>query len=166
MTALYVTFLTFILTFANSNANGQLHDQPIRQRVLQKAIIDSTFIFGKWTEKEGTETHLTYLGKANTKHGQTYKILNSIWFWGLAHRATSRILIFTNENKYIGNYYVTVTSDLPTKMDNGRLIFKNIDGDCDKHLATILDLKKGLPKSFFRKCKGESGDIYSLDTEN
>jgi len=165
MTALYARLLTVTLTIGFGCANGQVHDQMIRQKVLQKAIVDSIFIFGKWTERTGTETHLTYLGSVTTKHGQTYKILNSIWYWGLAHRATSRILIFTNDNKYVGNYYVTVTTDLPTKMEKGKLIFKNTDGDCDKNLMTILDLKKDLPKQFFRTCKGKYGDIYSLDTE-
>ncbi len=165
MTASYAIFFTLVLTIAFGCASGQVHDQNIRQKVLHKAIIDRTFIFGKWTETKGTETHLTYLGRVTTKHGQTYKILNSIWFWGLSHRATSRILVFTNENRYVGNYYVTVTTDLPTKMESGKLIFKNIDGDCDKNIATVLDLKQGLPRQFFRKCNGKYGDSYSLDTE-
>ena len=88
-----------------------------------------------------------------------------MWFWGLSHRATSRILVFNGNNQYLGNYYVTVTSDLPTKMENGTLIFKNTDEDCDKKLTTIVNLKNGLPKQFFRKCKGKYGDIYSFDNE-
>jgi len=164
MTALSLTFLILTLTFA-LHTNAQVNDQANRQIVLEKSIVDSLFKFGKWTEKGGTETHLTYLGKVTTKNGQTFKILKSSWFWGLSQRATSRILVFKDNNKYVGNYYVTMTTDLPTKMENGKLIFKNIDNDCDKYLTTIVELKNGLPKQFFRKCKGTYGDIYSFDNE-
>jgi hypothetical protein len=165
MTALLKTFLTLTLTFAVSIVNGQVNDQTIRQRVLENAIVDSTFTFGKWTEKGGTETHLKYLGQFTTKQGRTFKILNSMWFWGLSQRATSRILVFDNNNKYVGNYYVTTTTDLPTKLQSGKLIFKNTDKDCDRNLMTIVDLKRGLPKQFFRKCKGEYGDVYTFDNK-
>ena len=164
MTPLPSIFLTLTLTFA-IYTNAQLSDQAIRQKVLEKAIVDSSFIFGKWTEKGGTETHLKYLGQVTTKHGQTFRILTSSWFWGLSHRATSRILVFDDKNKYVGNYHVTMTTDLPTKMDNGKLIFKNIADNCDENLMTIIEMKNGLPKQFFRKCKGKYGDIYSFDTE-
>jgi len=164
MTALSSTFLALTLIFA-VYSNAQVNDQARRQKVLQKAIVDSLFVFGKWTEKGGTETHLKYLGQVTTKHGQTFKILNSSWFWGLSHRATSRILVFNDKNKYVGNYPLTLTTDLPTKMENGKLIFKNTDESCDKNLVTIVDFKNGLPRQFFRKCKGKYGDIYSFDTE-
>ena len=165
MTALFTTFLALTLAISFTYSSGQVNDQNSRQLVLQKAIVDSNFIFGKWTEKGGTEIHLKYLGQVTTKHGQTFKILNSMWFWGLSHRATSRILIFTGDNQYVGNYYMTVTSDLPTKMKNGNLIFKNTDEDCDKKLTTIVNLKNGLPKQFFRKCNGEYGDIYRFEND-
>lgn len=83
MTALSPAFLTLAFTITFTCTNGQVNDQRIRQTVLQKAIVDSTFIFDKWTEKSGIETHLKYLGQVTTKKGQTFKIINSIWFWGL-----------------------------------------------------------------------------------
>lgn len=164
MIAISSTFLTLTLTFA-IYSNAQVSDQTIRQKVLVKAIVDSSFVFGRWTEKGGTETHLKYLGQVTTKHGKTFNILNSSWIWGLSHRATSGILVFNDKNQYVGKYYVGMTTDLPTKMENGKLIFKNTDEDCDKNLTTIVDLKNGLPKQFFRKCKGKYGDIYGFDTE-
>jgi hypothetical protein len=144
---------------------GQVNDKSIRQKVLNTAIIDSTFIFGKWTENGGTETHLTFLGQVTTNKRQTFKLVNSIYYWGLSHRATSRILVFNNKNEYIGNYRVTMTNDLPTKMENEKLIFHNSGEECDKNLVTTIDLNKGLPKQFFRKCKESFGDIYSFDNE-
>jgi len=87
------------------SAVGQVNNINIRQQVLQKGIIDSVFVFGKWTEESQTETQLKYLGDLTTKAGQTFKIMNSIWLWGLSKRATSRILIFNFKNQYVGNYY-------------------------------------------------------------
>jgi hypothetical protein len=165
MTAPRILFISLTLTLAIFSASGQDTDQNIRLQVLQKGIIDSTFIFGKWTEGGNTETHLTYLGQVTTKSGQTFKIVNSIWFWGLSHRATSRILIFNSMNQYIGNYYLTTAYDLPSNLVDGKLIFKNTDKDCDNKLTTIVNLKNGIPRQFFRKCKGASGDIYSFSSD-
>ena len=64
MTALFTTFLTLTLAITFTYANGQVNDQNIRLTVLRKAIVDSNFIFGKWTDDLETETHLRYLGQA------------------------------------------------------------------------------------------------------
>lgn len=165
MTALRILFISLTLTFAIFSTSGQVADQNIRLQVLQKGIIDSTFIFGKWTEGGNTETHLTYLGQVTTNHGQTFKIVNSIWIWGLSQRATSRILIFNGKNHYVGNYYLTIAYDLPSNLVDGKLIFKNTGKDCDNKLTTIVNLKNGIPRQFFRKCRGTSGDIYSFSSD-
>jgi hypothetical protein len=164
MKALSSLFLTLTLTFA-VYSHAQVNDQSIQKEVLNKAIVDSSFIFGRWTENGDTEIHLKYLGQVRTRNGQTFKILNSISYWGLSHRATSRILVFNGTNQYLGNYYVAMTTDLPTRMKNGKLIFRNIDNDCDKDVTTLIDLKNGLPKRFFRNCRGKYGDIYSFENE-
>ena len=156
------TFLILILNFVTIYSSGQVNDQKIRQQVLEKDVVDSLFIFGRWTEHGGTETHLKYLGQVTNKKGLTFKVVISSWVWGLSHRATSRILIFNNKNQYVGEYYVTTVYDLPTKLQNGNLIFKNTDDDCDKKLLTVVSLNNGLPKKFFRKCKDKFGDIYSF----
>lgn len=156
--------IVFLLFFTGIiSVKGQFNDENHWEIVLEKAITDSTFIFGKRTEDGGTETRLTYFGKVTTKHNQTFKVMNSSWHWGLSHRATSRILIFTEDNKYVGNYYVTTVSDLPTKMREGKLIFENIDNDCDKKVVSEVNLKNGLPEKFYRKCENEFGDVYSFE---
>jgi hypothetical protein len=160
-------FLLFPFLLLCVWANGQTNDRDIRQKVLKKALVNKLNKFGKWTEKGGTETHLRYLGQVTTKDGRTFKIMNYSWFWGLSHRATSRILIFNVKNQYVGNYGLTMTYDLPDKLENGKLIFTNNGNkDCDKHLITRLDLRRGLPRKFFLNCKGDYGYIYTLDTEN
>src|SRR6476660_9446962 len=121
MATLRTAFLTLVLANFITYSNAQVSDQTIRTKVLKKALIDSTFIFGKWTKEGGTETYLTYLGQVTTKHDQTFKILNSTLVWGLSHRASSSILVFNDRNQYVGSYYVTTVTDLPTKMENGEL---------------------------------------------
>ena len=159
-----ITILTILIfVFAETAVSGQINDEHIRQLVLEKGIIDSLFVFGKWTENGQTENHLKYLGFVKTKGGQTYKIVNSIWYWGLSHRATSRILLFNEKNQYVGKYCVTSINDLPTRLENENLIFDNLVNGCDKNLKTIVNLSNGLPSSFFRKCNGRYGDIYKLE---
>jgi len=157
---LKVTFLLFFLSYISF---GQIDDSNFRLEVLKKNIIGKEFTIGKWNEKGETETSLKYLGIVTTKNGKVYKIMNSVWYWGTSGRATSRILIFNDKNQYLGNYYVTSSSDLPTKLDNGFLIFENTDSDCDKKVKTKVDFRNGIPKSFYRKCNNEFGDIYNFE---
>ncbi len=153
-------FLFFLLPMlAKSQVTYKLH-----KLVLQKGIVDSEFIFGKWDgEKDKTETHIKYLGQFTTKSGKVFKIINSFWIWGLSGRGTTRILIFDSENKYIGEYYIGGADELPEKLFDGKLIFNNKNRkDCDKRVKTTVNLTNGLPKHFFLKCKGDIGDIYSF----
>jgi hypothetical protein len=162
-TRLTILILTILFT---CSVKGQVNDTEIRQQVLEKNSVDSLFIFGKWTESGQTETHLKYLGEVSTTDGRIFKIMNSCWFWGLSHRATSRILIYNDKNQYIGNYGLGMTYDLPDKLENGYLVFTNFDNrDCDKKLITKVNFIKGLPKEIFIKCKGEYGDSYYFATE-
>ena len=145
---------------------GQVNDNSIRQQVLKESIVDSLFVFGRWTINGGTETHLKYLGQVMTLDGRIFKIMDSCWFWGLSRRATSRILVFNGENQYVGNYCLGMTNDLPDKLENGILIFRNTNKeDCDKSIVTNVVLTKGLPKHIFLRCERENGDLYSFSTE-
>lgn len=159
-------FFIFILTGIPKSGFSQINDKNYRLKVLHKNVVGKEFVFGKWNEKEGTETHLTYLGFVKTKKGRTYKFMNSIWIWGLSHRATNRILIFNGKNQYLGNYAVTMVTDLPTELKNGILIFKNTDSECDKKVVTRISFKKVLHKEFFRECKNGYGDSYGFDGTN
>ena len=161
-----ITLLIFSLLFIIAGVNAQVNDNKIRQQVLNKSITDSTFIFGKWNTNGNTETHLKYLGEVRTVNGTVFKLMNSIWVWGLSHRATNRILVFNNKNQFVGNYYVTTTDDLPDKLENNKLIFTNSNKQtCDIKLITEIDFSNGLPKSFFIKCKGTDGDIYTFGSD-
>ncbi|HWD88517.1 MAG TPA: hypothetical protein VG367_10350 [Mucilaginibacter sp.] len=157
-------FLIIILTLLSFSSFGQVHDQKIRRLVLRKGVVGKTYVFGKWSENGDEETHLTYLGKVKTKSGHIFKIMNSSWFWGISRRATSRILVFNVKNQYVGDYALTMTYELPTSLEKGSLIFHNTDSDCDKNAVTVIDLKSGLPKEFFRKCRQHDGDFYGFES--
>lgn len=154
--------LALVLTFS-IHAQVNYHEH---QKVLENNIVDSLFIFGKWANTGDTETHIKYLGKVTTSSGRVLKIMNSCWFWGLSHRATSRILIYNDKNQYLGNYYLTMTSDLPYKLDKGKLFFSNKGKeDCNKKIITAIDFSRGIPKTIFLKCNGSTGDIYTFSSE-
>ncbi|MGO4707945.1 hypothetical protein AB4Y90_02280 [Chryseobacterium sp. 2TAF14] len=153
-----IAFLTAFHQFAKA----QINDDNIRLKTLQKSNIGKKYVYGKWNEKGGMETHLTYLGNVKTKKGETYKIMNYTWLWGLSKRATNRILVFNDLNQYIGEYNVTMTSELPQKLKNGILIFENQNNDCDQKVSSKINFKNGIPKEFFRKCKNGYGDTYTF----
>ena len=144
---------------------GQVNEDYIHQVVLKNNVKDSLYIFGKWNEKEGTETHIKYLGVIKSKT-ENFKILTSCWLWGLSKRATNRILVFSENNEYLGNYYLTMQCDLPEKIENNQIVFLHSEcADCDKEAITRLSFANGIPEQFFLECKNGSGDIYSFDKE-
>ncbi|WP_183578026.1 hypothetical protein HDF18_10195 [Mucilaginibacter sp. X5P1] len=136
--------------------------EDIRLRVLHFNNIGKAYRF---STEDSTLTYLRFLGSVHTVGGKSYKILTSIWIWGLSHRATSRILVYTSNNGYVGNYYLTTTGDVPDYIKNNKLVFLNKGHDCDARLITYLDFDNGIPKQFFRKCKDSSGDIYAFSTD-
>ena len=144
---------------------GQLNDGRIRQLVLKYNNSDSTFKFHN--RKDSTDTYLRYPGFVRSRGARTFKIMTSCWRWGIAnHRATNLILIFDGNDIYLGGYYVTTTDDLPDKIEGDKLIFLNrSDSNCDPGISTALSFANGIPKQFFRKCKGKYGDIYSFGIE-
>jgi hypothetical protein len=159
-------YIIFFALFIVQTSFGQINDSEKHQKVLATNITDSLFIFGEWNENEGTETHLIYLGLIKTDK-ENYKIMTSIWFWGLSKRATSRILVFNDKNEYLGNYYVGMTYELPEKIENNQLLFLHSKADyCDSNTITRLSFENGIPKDFFLECKDGSGEIYSFDKED
>jgi hypothetical protein len=156
------TLLLFIIV--SFKALGQTKEQDLRLSVLKKNSIGRDFVFN--TEDNST-IHLRYLGVLRSKKGLCYKVMNSIWLWGQAHRATSRILIFNQRNKYLGNYPLTVIDDIPSFIKNNELVFTNKSKNtgCDIKLTTRVNFNNGIPNKLFRKCRGESGDIYAFDSK-
>ena len=160
-----VLTITIILISFSIKLSGQVNDSSIRKIVLENNITDSLYVFGKWNKNKGTETHLKYLGIIKSNH-TNYKIMISSWFWGMSKRATSRILVYNQANKYVGNYYMSMTYDLPKKIENNQIVFLNTkNSSCDKKVITRLSFKKGIPEKFFLQCKNDFGNIYSFNQE-
>ena len=160
-------FLTILLMAVGIFfAQGQINDGRIRKQVLKWNKVDSTYKFINL--KDSTETYLRYLGVVSSRNGRTYKIMTSIWIWGLSHRATTRLLIFDKKNQYIGNYYLGSIYNLPSKINKNTLIFSNEkeNPDCDPKIFTTVSFAAGIPKQFFRKCSGPYGDIYQFSSED
>lgn len=141
---------------------GQLHHENIRLEVLNNDVEEKVFVYGKWNEEEGTETHLNYLGKIKSEEAKEYKIMTSCWFWGFTRKATNLILVFTNDNKFIGNYYLDSTCVLPKKIENNKLVFRQSDcNDCTNTLAEV-NFHDGKPGAFYLGCKKGKGSILSF----
>lgn len=158
-------FILFILlSLVNFSSFCQVNDKALWQVVLGKNCIDSSFVFGEWNEENGTEeTHLKYLGVLETEKSN-YKIITSTWLWGISKRATNRILVFSDDNRYLGNYYIGMLCDLPDKLINDKLIFyRSKCNGCDDSLIVEISFKDGVFDDFFLECSNGMGDIYSFD---
>jgi hypothetical protein len=133
------------------------------QIALKRKDFGKEVSFSKTKRDNYDSLVLVYLGDIKTKKGKLLKILTSRWYWGLAPRATSRIIIFNGKNQYLGDYYLTMTYDVPDKIEGASLIFINDkESDCNPGQVTRVNLRNGIPKQFFLKCKGGLGDIYSF----
>lgn len=169
--SLAAIFVRSLILFAFLNArlyfaSAQVNPDKNRQAVLRHIKVGKTYIFDCSKKDDHNRTELTYLGKLKTRNGRVFKIVISRWYWGLASRATSRIVVFNDQNKYLGNYYVGMTYDLPCRIENNSLIFENKSREgCDAAIVTRLSFAKGLPRQFFLECKDKMGDIYQFSTE-
>lgn len=161
-----IFYILVIITITSTLSYGQGYDQQIRLEVLKHNNVNKEYKF--IDKKDQTTTLLKYLGQIKTSSGSSYKILTSIWLWGQSHRAINRILIYDSFNRYIGQYHVDMTYDLPNAVKGSQLVFLNSDNvgsDCDLDAVTYIDLGNGLPKQIFIKCKGDEGDIYSFEKD-
>lgn len=159
-----IRFVLFILLFlASHQLFGQDYSDSIRQLVLKQNNIDSLYVFGEWNDQDGNETHLKYLGTIKGPK-QTYKIMTSCWIWGHSKRATSRILVFNSKNQYLGNYNLTLRSQLPTRITNNQIEFLiYISPDGLKKSISRLGFERGIPNQFFLANKDGSGNFYHFD---
>ena len=158
---LSIKFLPVVLIFSANSLFAQVQDSN-RIKVLRLNKVGKEFTYHN---QDSTITYLKFLGTLKSDHGIKFKIMTSVWVWGISHRSTNRILIFSNANRYVGNYFVTTSDDLPTYIQRNKLIFKNIGTNCDHSVKTYIDFSNGIPRQFFRKCKGAYGDIYSFEKD-
>ena len=152
-----------IFLFASNSLAAQINRTKAFQLVLEGDEIGKEYIFGQKAKGQYDSLILVYLGEITTDKKKVLKVLTSRWYWGASPRATSRIIIFNQQNQYLGDYYLTMTYDIPEKIEDRSLVFFHVSkSGCDPNLTTRISFKKGIPKRFFLKCKGEQGDFYSF----
>ncbi|MDB5208966.1 MAG: uncharacterized protein JWR72_4041 [Flavisolibacter sp.] len=158
----HILFLIFSI-LQNVILYGQVNHRKSFQVVLEHDEVGKEISFGRSKQNNYDSLVLVYLGDIKTKKGQYLKILTSRWYWGLSPRATNRTIVFNQKNQYLGDYYLTMTHDVPDKIEESSLVFiNNNESDCTPSLITKVSFKMGIPKKFFLKCRGHSGDNYSF----
>lgn len=158
---LFITFSNLLLSFFSL---GQVNANSAFQKVLRRAEVGREISFDKSKPKDCDSLVLVYLGEIHCTHGKKIRILTSRWYWGFAPRATSRIIVFNEKNQYLGDYYMTMTCDVPDKIETGSLVFSGKKQcDCTPGRVTKINFTNGIPKSFFVPCQGKLGDIRSFE---
>jgi hypothetical protein len=134
--------------------------------VLRKNKIGKEYRWDRSNPNEANILRLVYLGQVRSRSGSSYKLMTSIWEWGHSHRATTRLLIFDGENKYLGNYYLGPTEYAPNMIKDGRLVFANepLSG-CDEKVRTLVSFRNGIPTQLFRECRNGEGDSFLFSSE-
>ena len=117
--------------------------------------------------KSMSETVIKYLGKVQNSKNQNLTLLSQIRYEGnISKKAISSIVIFEDNDKYIGYYYIPNTNDLPTRMEKGILFFENNNNDCLNKTATKINFNKEIPNKIFRTCNGNLGDLYEFTIDD
>lgn len=98
-----------------------------------------------------------FIGQVRTKTHINYKVLLSARIWGKNYHTTGVIFLYDTSNKYVGKYVLGDMFDLPSKIENNKLIFMNEvkNSDCDSNIITEISFDDGIPSKIFLKCKGE-----------
>ncbi len=130
---------------------SQQTSRQLRNIVLAENVLDSTYVFDRSQEGDVDIIQLRILGYFTLEDGRCIKVLSSTWIWGTEDNGTARIMIFTEKNRFLGDYNLRNRALLPKKMVNGVLIFEvtpeNENENIDQQLIiTEIDLKPKLPK--------------------
>ncbi len=142
---LYLACLISIHSFAQET-------DSMRLKVLNSVDTENTYTFGEWTVDGGDETQLHFLGSFVAEDGIQYKIMTYRWIWGQNKTATNRILVYTVNNEYVGNYYLNDSCELPHSMSDGVLDFNYAGCDDVSACQSTVSLKKGIPQHIYLEC--------------
>lgn len=130
--------------------------------VLKKNQVGKVFSFDSSSKENGFDkTYIKYLGDVKSLKFLTYSHI-----WGKNKHTTGILFIYDSDNKFLGKYNLGGSGDLPKRIEGSYLLFINGGGStCSRGLSTKIDFSKGLLDEIFIKCKGSSGDIYTLSKE-
>jgi hypothetical protein len=149
--------LLLILCLDTWHFNIQAQDFPMW--VLKKGIVGKPFILNKTKGNDYDELKITYLGTLKSNENKAYKIMSSCWIWGIAKRATSRVLVYTVQNKYLGNYPLTVVDELPIEIKNNKLVFQIADYKTHKLISYKISFDSKPPEYM------QLDDLFHFDND-
>lgn len=102
----------------------QISNSPYRNdslaliaRLIQQAGNDYFF-----DDESVCNQEIKYLGEIFDNRGAKFKILTVTTEWGESCRVTKRILVYSEQEIYLGNYYSEI---LPTALTNNKLVFED-----------------------------------------
>ncbi|NEU06986.1 hypothetical protein GZH53_01565 [Flavihumibacter sp. R14] len=136
-------------------------DSHLRNLVLARNIRDSVFVFDFSEPGFHNETQLRYLGTLESTGGRIFRVLSSSWIWGQSRRATNRVLIYSEDNQYLGEYHVAIKDELPKGIENNELLFIVPGDDQINSMETRISFANGVPKQI----SIEGGGTYRFETD-
>jgi hypothetical protein len=155
------------VTSCTSNQSFRDSTEPLdyyekcRRLVLSENAIGQEYIF-KISKQQIDELHVSYLGYVKTNKGDTLKFLNSINLFGQyedSKRANGAVMLY-KDGDLVGAYYVGGELEVPSRIENGNLIFDYNNSSCNQ--KTSISFKDSIPKQIFVTCTEKGGDIYNL----
>lgn len=139
--------------------------EKCRKLVLSENQKGQEYFFSRKI-KGADEISITYLGNVITTKKDTLKILNSVNFSGQLEdtkHGNGNIYIYDSQSKRIGFYYVGAAWAVPSKIEEGSLIFSYANESCNQ--STTISLKDSIPRQIFINCTEKGGDLYSFTNE-
>lgn len=143
---------------------GSYSQYNLLSLVLSKKQVGKEFLFDSSSKENGfNKTFIRYLGDVKCTSGKSLKFLNYSHVWGKNRHTTGVLFVYGADNKFLGKYHLGSSSDLPKRIEGIYLLFTNQSKiSCNRNLITKIDFSNGLRDEIFLKCKGSSGDVYSL----
>lgn len=163
--ALWCLLILSCFAFKKQYSEGQL--QQLELKALRNGI-GKEYIYDLAHKDGCNKTRIKYLGIARTKQGKQYKILTTFFVFRAAStcHGNSQIKIYDMKNRIVGSYNVEMPDSLPDTLQSNKLLYLRNSEDCNVRKTGSINLRNGLPKTFFIPCTKDGGDMYSFSSDN
>lgn len=165
---LFLLTIVIFLSFRKQDDSEKSFEKlkQARLKVLVNNIVGKQYQYDFVGKKDCNKTTIKYLGIVTLDSNKKFKLLNSFFVVGQSCRGVSRIVIYDLNNKYYGNYYVSMPDNLPDTLVNNSLIYLKDNKDCKVKKGTEISFEKGLPKEIFIPCDNlDSGELFTFSIE-
>ncbi len=160
-----------LLTLGSSAPKDESLSEYIQLQKLEKQALEKNMVreytYDLTHKKSCNKTRIKYLGVVHMTNGKQYKVLTSFFVFSTTGdwcRGTSNIKIYDMQNRFVGKYYVGMPESLPDTLQDNRLRYLRNSEECNVRKTRSIDLRKGLPKTFYIPCTKDGGDIYSFSS--